>query len=127
MQKSSTSSRNAQQSKEPRKSATVTAATRTSSIPQPAGSNTANERCTLIYLHSLLLLLTWHHKWQESPRQMLIQPHVSLLICIFHSLTHFTIAWVGAAPTGNRKRTVSDVAPTAQPPKKVKRGMNHIS
>jgi hypothetical protein len=36
----------------------------------------------------------------------------------------FVIAWVGAAPTGNRKRTVSNVEPTAQPSKKVKKGMH---
>jgi hypothetical protein len=30
------------------------------------------------------------------------------------------IAWVGAAPSGNRKRAVSTVEHTDQPPKKVK-------
>jgi hypothetical protein len=61
MQKSSTTSRKPQKSKEPQKKATVTAAAHTSNIPQPTGLNLASERRTFIDLHSLLLLLMWHH------------------------------------------------------------------
>lgn len=48
------------------------------------------------------------------------------LIHLFvYSHTRFAIAWVGAAPTGNRKRAASNVESTAQaqPPKKVKKGL----
>lgn len=47
---------------------------------------------------------------------------------MFYSHAHFTTAWVGAAPTGNRKRAVSNAdhgAQAAQPAKKVKKGLNH--
>ena len=59
---------------------------------------------------------------------MLIQLPVCLLLVMFYSHAHFMTAWVGAAPTGNRKRAVSNAdhgAQAAQPAKKVKKGLNH--
>jgi hypothetical protein len=41
---------------------------------------------------------------------------------LVYSYTCFATAWVGAAPTGNRKRTVSNVEDTAQASKKAKKG-----
>ena len=46
-----------------------------------------------------------------------------LVNLIYFIFTQFSTAWLGAAPTGNRKRAVSDVDHTSQPSKKVKKGM----